>query len=566
MSHLTFRNSPATGGSPAFHLRWPSPWTTAATLTALLVMTPILTVLGYLFHPGSGTWQHLADTVLGDYIRNSLLLMAGVAVGAGSIGITTAWLTSMYRFPGCRLFIWALLLPLAFPAYILAYTYTGMLEPAGPLQGWIRSAFGLGYGDYWFPEIRSIGGAIVVLSLVLYPYVYLLARAAFLEQSVCALEASRLLGCGPWRSFFSVALPLARPAIVVGLSLALMETLADFGTVDYFGVSTFTTGIFRTWYGLYDEVAAAQLAALLMLFVFSLILLERWSRRQARFHHATNRYRPLPEQRLGRLGAWSATTVCLLPLLFGFLLPVAQLGLWAIQTWEQMVDASFYTLAVNSFTLAGIAAVTALFAALLLGYGKRLHPTRWLRGLVRIAGMGYAIPGMVIAIGVLIPFGWLDNTLDSWMRDRFGVSTGLLLSGTLFILLFAYLVRFLTVSLQTVEAGLSRVKPSMDEAAWSMGQSRLGTVRRVHLPLIRGSLLTALLIVFVDVLKELPATLVLRPFNFNTLAVRTYELASDERLADASTAALTIVLVGIIPVILLSVTIAHSRPGHAKPA
>ncbi len=561
-------NNPAVQEStppPGFRtaLRWPSPWTSAATLTALVVMTPILTVLGYLFHPGTGTWQHLADTVLGDYIHNSLLLMAGVAVGAGSIGITTAWLTSMYHFPGRRLFIWALLLPLAFPAYILAYTYTGMLEPAGPVQDWIRVTFDLGYGEYWFPEIRSIGGAMVMLSLVLYPYVYLLARAAFLEQSVCALEASRSLGCGPWRSFFSVALPLARPAIVVGLSLALMETLADFGTVDYFGVSTFTTGIFRTWYGLYDEVAAAQLAAVLMLFVFSLILLERWSRRQARYHHTTNRYQALPEVQLGRFSAWLATTACLLPLLFGFLLPVGQLSLWAFQTWEKMVDAQFYTLAANSFLLAGSAAVAALFTALLLGYGKRLHPTRWLRALVQVAGMGYAIPGMVIAIGVLIPFGWLDNTLDGWMRSQFGFSTGLLFSGTIFILLFAYLVRFLTVSLQTVEAGLGRIKPSMDEAAWSMGETRTGTVRRIHLPLMRGSLLTALLIVFVDVLKELPATLVLRPFNFNTLAVRTYELASDERLADASSAALTIVLVGIIPVILLSITIAHSRPGGA---
>ncbi len=565
MNNPAIQESPSSSGFRAT-LRWPSPWGVAATLTALVVMTPILTVLGYLLHPGSGTWQHLADTVLGEYIRNSLLLMAGVAVGAGSIGITTAWLTSMYRFPGRRLFIWALLLPLAFPAYILAYTYTGMLEPAGPVQEWIRTTFDVGYGEYWFPEIRSIGGAMVMLSLVLYPYVYLLARAAFLEQSVCALEASRSLGCGPWRSFFSVALPLARPAIVVGLSLALMETLADFGTVDYFGVSTFTTGIFRTWYGLYDEVAAAQLAALLMLFVFTLILLERWSRRQARYHHTTNRYQALPEIRLGRVNAWLATTACLLPLLFGFLLPVAQLTLWAFQTWEQMVDEEFLTLAANSFTLAGSAALIALLVALLLGYGKRLQPSRWLRALVQVAGMGYAIPGMVIAIGVLIPFGWLDNTLDSWMRDRFGFSSGLLFSGTLFILLFAYLVRFLTVSLNTVEAGLGRIKPSMDEAAWSMGQGRITTLRRVHLPLMRGSLLTALLIVFVDVLKELPATLVLRPFNFNTLAVRAYELASDERLADASSAALTIVLVGIIPVILLSVTIAHSRPGHAKPA
>ncbi len=566
MSTLCVRRHLPFSGGVRGHLRRPSLWTGVAAVTALVVMTPILTVLGYLFHPGTESWQHLAETVLEDYVRNSLLLTAGVAVGAGSIGITTAWLTSMYRFPGRRLFVWALLLPLSFPAYILAYTYTGMLEPAGPVQGWIRSTFGLAYGEYWFPEVRSLGGAVVMLSLVLYPYVYLLARASFLEQSVCALEASRSLGCGPWRSFFLVALPLARPAIVVGLSLALMETLADFGTVDYFGVSTFTTGIFRTWYGLYDEAAAAQLAALLMLFVLVLLGLERASRRRMRFHHATNRHRAPPQQRLRPFAGGLAAVACLLPVAFGFLLPFGQLAVWMVQTGEQALDAGFFALARNSFLLAGGAAVIALLVALILGYGRRLHPTRWLRALVQVAGMGYAIPGMVIAIGVLIPFGWLDNAIDGWMRERFGFATGLLLSGTLFILLFAYLVRFLTISLQTVEAGLGQIRPAMDEAAWSMGASRLATLRRVHLPLMRGSLLTALLIVFVDVLKELPATLVLRPFNFNTLAVRAYELASDERLADASSAALTIVLVGIVPVVLLSLTIAHGRAGHARPA
>ncbi len=541
---------------------WPSAWTVVAAATALVVMTPILTVLGHLLLPGTESWQHLKETVLGTYLRNSLLLAAGVAVGAGVIGVVTAWLTTMYRFPGHRWFAWALLLPLAFPAYILAYAYTGLLEPAGPVQGWIRSLFGVGYGDYWFPEIRSLGGAVAMLSLVLYPYVYLLARAAFLDQSVCALEASRSLGCGPWRSFFSVALPLARPAIVVGVSLALMETLADFGTVDYFGVSTFTTGIFRTWYGLYDEVAAAQLAAVLMLFVAVLLGLERWSRRRARFHQATHRHRVLPLQPLSPFFAGLASLACLLPVLFGFLVPFLQLGLWVLQTREQVFDGEFLALAYNTFFLAGSAAILTLLVALILGYGQRLQPTRWLRGLVQVAGMGYAIPGMVIAIGVLIPFGWLDNTIDQWMREYVGFGPGLLFSGTLFILLFAYLVRFLTISLQTVEAGLGRIRPAMEEAAWSLGESRLGTLRRVHLPLMRGTLLTALLIVFVDVLKELPATLVLRPFNFNTLAVRAYELASDERLMDAAAPALTIVMVGIVPVVLLSLNIAHSRVRH----
>ncbi len=540
----------------------PSLWTVVATVIASVVLLPIVTVLAHVFIPDGGSWRHLADTVLGDYIGNSLSLMLGVTLGAGGIGIATAWLTSMYRFPGRGVFVWALLLPLAFPAYILAYTYTGMLEPAGPVQSWIRETFGLAYGEYWFPEVRSLGGAVVMLSLVFYPYVYLLARAAFLEQSVCALEASRTLGYGPWRSFFFVALPLARPAIVVGVSLALMETLADFGTVDYFGISTFTTGIFRTWYGLYDEVAAAQLAALLMTFVFVLLGLEHWSRRRMRFHHATNRYRALPQRRLPPLAAWGAAAVCFLPVLFGFLLPFVQLGIWVEQTWERTVDERFFTLARNSFVLAAVAAVISLGVALLLSYGKRLHPTPWLKGLVRLAGMGYAIPGMVIAVGVLIPFGWIDNTIDAWARAYFPEGTGLLLSGTLFMLLFAYLVRFLTVSLQSVEAGLSRIKPSMEEAAWSLGASRGETLRRVHLPLMRGTLLTASLIVFVEVLKELPATLVLRPFNFNTLAVRAYELASDEQLADAATAALTIVVVSIVPVVLLSMTISHARPGH----
>ncbi len=546
-----------------FAFRRPSGWTLSAAFVALIIATPILTVLGFLFYPSGDTWQHLVDTVLADYVTNSLLLMLGVAVGAGSIGICTAWLTSMYSFPGRPLFIWALLLPLAMPAYIIAFTYTGMFEVAGPVQEWIREHFNLRYGEYWFPEIRSLGGAISMLSLVLYPYVYLLARSAFLDQSVCALEASRTLGCGPWRSFFFVALPLARPAIVTGLSLALMETLADYGTVQYFGISTFTTGIFRTWFGLDDSVAAAQLSGLLMTFVFVLILLERWSRRQARFHHATNRYQTLPNIKLPPLMGWMAALACLLPLFFGFLLPVGQLAQWAVMTFAEMVNEDFYELMMNSFLLAGAAAVLTLIPALILGYGNRNHATPLSRFLVRLSAMGYAIPGTVIAIGVLIPFGALDNSVDGWMLEHFSISTGLIFSGTVFILLFAYMVRFFTVSLNTIESGLAKIRPSLDESAKTMGYGGLEILRHVHLPIMKGSLLTALIIVFVDVLKELPATLVLRPFNFNTLAVRAFELASDERLADSSTAAIAIVCVSIIPVILLSRTIAHSRAGQS---
>jgi iron(III) transport system permease protein len=538
-------------------------WGGSVLLVALLLAIPVMVVLGYLFEPAAEVWRHLAETVLRDYVINSLLLMVGVAIGVLLLGVSTAWLTSMCQFPGRALFEWSLLLPMAIPAYIIAYTYTGLFDFAGPFQTALRDWTGWGYGDYWFPEIRSLWGAALMLSLVLYPYVYLLARAAFLSQSICVLDVSRTLGNGPWRSFFSVALPLARPAIVAGLSLALMETLADYGTVQYFGVSTFTTGIFRTWFGLNNAAAAAQLSALLLLVVFALIVLEKGSRRQARYHHTTQRHQALTRFPLNWRQSALALLICSGTLLFGFLLPAGQLLWWALTTAEESLDRRFVTLIVHTLLLAGGASLLALLLALFLGYGKRLHASWPVRLAVRVAGMGYAIPGTVIAVGVMIPFAAFDNALDQWMRDQFNWSSGLLLSGTLVALLFAYLVRFLAVSLQTVEAGLGKIRPTLDEVARSLGSSSAEMVRRIHIPMLSGSLMTALLLVFVDVLKELPATLILRPFNYNTLAVRAYELASDERLADASYAALAIVLVGILPVILLSRSITRSRHAAA---
>ncbi len=537
-------------------------WGVGAGLLAAALSLPVLVVAGYLFEPSGEVWQHLVNTTLKDYVVNSLLLMLGVACGVLCLGVSTAWLTSMCEFPGRGVFEWALLLPMAIPAYIIAYTYTGLFDFAGPFQSWLRAVTGLGYGDYWFPEIRSLGGAVLMLTLVLYPYVYLLARAAFLNQSLCVLDVSRTLGNGPWRSFFKVALPMARPAIVAGLSLALMETLADYGTVQYFGVSTFTTGIFRTWYGLDNAAAAAQLSAVLLFFVFTLVVLEKGSRRRARYHHTTQRHQGLDRLRLSRGQAWSAWLICGSILFFGFLLPSGQLLIWALTTAEERLDGHFLELILNSLMLAGSAALLALLLALFFGYARRLQGGWLVASAVRVAAMGYAIPGTVIAVGVMIPFAALDNHLDDWMRAQFGWSSGLLLSGTLVALLFAYLVRFLAVSLQTVEAGLSKIRPSMDEVARSLGSGSREILRRVHVPMLKGSLLTALLLVFVDVLKELPATLILRPFNFNTLSVRAYELASDERLADAAYASLSIVAVGILPVILLSRSITRSR--HAK--
>lgn len=540
----------------------PDPWRSGVVLAALLLALPVIVVFSFIFVPAGEVWLHLKQTVLQEYITNSLVLLFGVGVGVLAIGIPAAWMVSLCEFPGRRIFEWALLLPMAMPAYIIAYTYTGMLDFAGPVQTQLRDWFGWGYGDYWFPDIRTLPGAVLMLSLVLYPYVYLLSRAAFLEQSICVLEVSRTLGTGPWAGFARVALPLARPAIITGLSLALMETLADYGTVQYFGLATFTTGIFRTWFGLGDPAAAAQLSAVLMSFVFVLILLERWSRRRARFHHTSTRYSHLPRYQLRGWRRIGAIVGCSIPVVFGFLLPALQLGAWAVDTVDAWLKADFFHLVANSLLLAAITAVLAVALALLMAYGRRLRPSKPVGLAVRMASMGYAVPGTVIAVGVILPFAWLDNTVDAFMRTQFAISTGLILSGTLAALVFAYCVRFLAVSLNTVEAGLGKIKPSMDDAARCLGLPPRRVLREVHMPIMRGSLLTALLLVFVDVLKELPATLILRPFNFNTLAVRAFELASDERLADSASAALAIVLAGIVPVILLSRTIGRSRPGQ----
>jgi len=530
-------------------------------LVALALGLPIFTIASFLLHPSNEVWQHLRATVLGEYLFNSAMMVVGVGAGTLVIGVGCAWLTSLCVFPGKRLFAWALLMPLAFPGYIIAYTYTGMFDFAGPVQTWIRELTGWGFRDYYFPEVRSLGGAITMFVLVLYPYVYLLARAAFLEQSVCVLEVSRTLGCSVWSSFFRVALPLARPAIVAGLSLALMETLADYGTVSYFGLGVFTTGIFRTWFGLGDAAAAAKLAAILLLFVFTLVVVERWSRKRAQYHHTSSRYSSLPQYRLRGYRAWLAFLACFLPLFLGFLLPAGQLGIWALQTYDTMLDSSFVELTRNSVLLAASAATLAVALALFLGYGKRQFDDRAVSASIRVVATGYAIPGTVVAVGVIIPLAWFDNRLDAWLREQFDLSSGLLLSGSLFALMFAYMVRFLAVSVQSVESGLGKIKQSMDDAARSLAYTPPQILLRVHLPLMRATVLTAFLIVFVDVMKELPATLILRPFNFNTLAVRAFELAGDERLADSSTAALMIVAVGLVPVLLLSRSIATSRVG-----
>ena len=536
-------------------------WRSSIVGVSLILSIPTLTIVLSVFEPSGENWQHLKDTVLYEYLVNSLLLTGGVGIGALVIGVPTAWLTAMCRFPGKTLFVWFLLLPMAMPAYIIAYTYTGMFDFAGPVQTIIRDWTGWGYRDYYFPQIRSMGGAIAMLSLVLYPYIYLLARATFLEQSVGVMEVSRTLDCGPWTCFYRVALPLARPAIAAGLSLALMETLADYGTVAYFGISVFTTGIFRTWFGMGDYTAAAKMASLLLLFIFALIILERVSRNKAQYHNSSGKLTHILEYQLYGVKAWGAFVTCAVPVFLGFLFPATQLSLWALETWKDMVDDRFFELVRNSLILGFSSALISVLLALFLGYGKRIFPGKTTFISIRTASIGYAIPGTVIAVGVIIPFAWLDGRLDAFMQSSFGISSGLIFSGTIVGVMFAYMVRFLAVSLQAVESGLGKIKPSMDDAARSLGCRPQQTLFKIHIPLMKSSTLTALMIVFVDVMKELPATLILRPFDFNTLAVRAFELASDERLADSSTAALTIVIIGLLPVIFLSKTISQSRFG-----
>ncbi len=551
----------ATAARVALNRFKPDGWTLLTLVVAGLVALPVITVLAHVLVPSGEVWSHLYETVLPGYLLNTLGLMLGVGAGTLAMGVGTAWLVVMCRFPGKRVFEWALLLPLAVPTYVIAYAYTDFLQFAGPLQTWLRELFDWGRADYWFPNVRSLGGAIVLMSLVLYPYVYLLTRAAFMEQSVCALEVGRTLGRGPWRLFSSVAVPLARPAIVGGVALALMEALNDFGAVQFFGVDTFTTGIYRTWFGMGEAAAAAQLAACLLVFVLVLLLLERFSRRRARFHHTTGRYRELPQYRLGKGAAALAFLACAVPVLVGFVVPAALLVEMHVRVGDPLMGGRFWGFAWNSLILATVTAVVAVSLAVTIGYGVRLKPRVLTRTAARMASVGYAIPGSVIAVGILIPLGWLDQQINLFAREHFGFLPGLLLTGTMVALVYAYVVRFLAVSFNTVEASLTKVTPNMDAASRTLGKTAGKTLALVHLPVMRSSLLAAAILVFVDVMKELPATIILRPFNFDTLAVRAFELASDERLAQASTAALGIVLVGIVPVILLSIAMRKSRPG-----
>ncbi|KZB60419.1 iron ABC transporter permease [Thalassospira sp. MCCC 1A02491] len=538
-------------------------WLIGAFVIAMMVAAPIIAVAYLAFFPTENIWPHLASTMLPRYVKNTAVLMFGVGVGVTLLGVSSAWVVTMCKLPGKRFFEWAMLLPMAVPAYIVAYVYTDLLEYAGPVQRLLRDIFGWSSAaDYWFPDIRTKGGAILVLSLTLYPYVYMLARAAFLAQSICVIEAARVLGRSAWSSFVTVALPLARPAIVVGVVIALMETLNDFGTIDFFAVHTLTAGVFNVWLGMGNAGGAAQIALTMLAVVIALLVIERYSRRRQRFHDTTNRYQELPGYDLGPMAKAGALAICILPIVLGFVVPSMVLIYYSVGYFDQSWTADFFEFAGNSLLVSGLATALAVGCALFMAYALRLFPQPFLKFFVRLSSVGYAVPGAVLAIGVLIPFARFDNALDAVMRDTFGISTGLLLSGTVFALVFAYAVRFMAVSYGSIEAALGKVRPSMDDAARTLGESPWGTLKRIHFPMVRGGILAASVLVFVDGMKELPATLILRPFNFDTLATHVYQFAKDEMIEQAALGALTIVLVGVVPVIMLSRAISKSRPGH----
>lgn len=536
-------------------LRWPDPWSLGAAVIAALVLLPILSVVWLGFTPSENVWPHLVSTTLPRYMGNTVTLMAAVGLLSASVGAGAAWLVVMYRFPGRRWLEWLLLLPLAIPAYVGAYALVDFLEYAGPVQTALRELFGWSSArDYWFPEIRSRGAAVLVLSASLYPYVYLLTRAAFREQSGGIYEVARALGAGPFGRFWRVGLPLARPAIAAGAAIVMMETVNDFGVVDYFAVQTLTTGIFSVWLEGGNTGGAAQIAMVILVLILVLVSLEKLGRRKMRFHNSARQSRPVAPIRLTGWQGWVAMAACALPFAVGFVLPVGVIADHALAAGDGWLAPGLARAAGHTVAAGGIAAFGTTLAALFLVYGVRLSGRGLPRLLMPITTIGYAAPGAVLAVGLLIPMAAADNALADGVEALTGADIGLVMTGSAFAVIYAYAVRFFAIAQGAADGAMGRIGPSLPMAARSLGRTAGGTLREVYLPLIRGSVGTALLLVFVDCVKELPATLLLRPFGYNTLATRVYEKASLENLGDAAPAALLVIAVGLVAVGLLART------------
>ncbi len=531
----------------------PDGWTLGALLIAGIVLAPMLAVLWLAFHPAENIWPHLISTVLPRYLATTFTLMAGVGVLAGAAGTGAAWLVTMYRFPGRGWLVHALLFPLAIPAYVGAYALVDFLDYSGGLQTAMRAAFGWKSArDYWFPEVRSTWAAAAVLASALYPYVYLLTRQALREQSGSIYEVARALGLNGWQVFWRLGLPLARPAIAVGVALALMETVADFGTVQHFGVQTLTTGVFSTWLNGNNAGGAAQISGVILLIILTLVAVERLGRRNARFHRPARAPRPVTPVPLRGWRGGLAFALCLLPFVTGFVLPVAVMAMHALRRPEVWAAPGLAAAVGNTLVVGGTAAVLTVGAALFLVYGVRMAGRGIARWVLPVTALGYAAPGAVLAVGILVPLAALDHGLADLVLAVTGHDPGLMLTGTAAAIVLACVVRFFGIAQGAADAAFGRVSPSLPMAARSLGQSAGGVLARVYLPLMRGSVASALLVVFVDCVKELPATLLLRPFNYNTLSTRVYELASLEKLGEAAPAALLVVALGLVAVALLA--------------
>ena len=522
-------------------------WRVVAYAGAVLVLLPLLVLALSWNSLDSTIWNHLLETQMARLLGNTLVLAVGVIVGVVLLGVSLAWLTSLCNFPGRRWLDWALMLPFAVPAYVLAFVMIGILDFAGPLQTTLRGWLG---NDFRMVSIRSTGGVIFVLVLVFYPYVYMLARGAFLAQGRGLLEAARILGHSPWQAFWRVALPMARPAIGAGAALAVMETLADFGAVSVFNYDTFTTAIYKTWYGFYSLQTATQLASLLLLFVLLALYAERRAQGSKRFP-GSDKPRQGPLFQLRGVRGWLATGYCLLILALAFVIPLVQLFYWLFTSGSDF-DERYWSLIRNTLTLGGIAAVTTVVVAMLQVLARRLQPMRRVRSAVALANLGYALPGSVLAVGIMFAFSVADNQLVVPLQAWLGVdSPAPLLLGSLFALLLAYLIRFMAVASGPLDTALARIRPALPEAAHSLGHTGASVFWRVYLPLLMPGLLSAGLLVFVDVLKEMPATLLMRPFGWDTLAVRIHSLTAEGNWPEAALPAITLVATGLLPVIVL---------------
>jgi len=529
------------------------PWSIGALVIAALVLAPILAVVWIAVHPDANIWPHLMATTLPRYLGNSLILMLSTGLLTAMVGTGAAWLVVMYRFPMHGLLQWALLLPLAIPAYIGAYALVDFLEYAGPVQSGLRALMGwTSARDYYFPEIRSRVSAVIVLSAALFPYVYLLARTAFREQAVGVLEVARALGAGPWRSFFRVGLPLARPAIAAGVAIVMMETASDFGTVEFFAVQTLTTGIFSVWLEGANAGGAAQIALVILGLVLVLVTIEKMGRRKLRYFRTTRRQTPIEPRRLTGIPAALAVALCVVPFGVGFVMPAGVIVWNAMGATAGWSDPALYLSLWNTIWVAGLAAILTVIGGLFLVYGVRLSGRRLPRYVLPTTTLGYAAPGAVLGIGLIIPLAAVDNRLADFIQAVTGFDPGLLLTGTAFAIILAYFVRFFAIAQGAMDSAMGRVSPSLPMAARSLGRTAGGALGEVYLPMIRRSVAIALLLVFVDGAKELPATLLLRPFDFNTLATRVYDFASLENLGEAAPAAVMVMLVGLAAVLMLA--------------